>query len=346
MSLVSIAMPACLHVFPGRMVRPRCLDPQVARRGRLFSSRAYRRLVVAGSARRPPAKCAGAWRGIPSQGAAIRRRRSNLRTPVETSRESIASAHSAIPAAFLPSHDDALLLLRKKGKAPMDSTLGPAQTNTHQDSGEIKAVEEALSRVLQEATAIASDRRTDMAGSALRVAGPSIDATLHSAELKDDRFQRVRPSFARRASRALARFLITFCIGVAATLAWQSYGDAAREMIASSSPQLAWLAPQAAPVAQTAPDMIMPAAPAAPSPDRQQLNAMSLGLAVVRQSVDQLAAQLAAGQEQMTREITKLRATEQDILDRISAPPPRPAAAPARKPVPVTPPSPQAPPVR
>ena len=224
----------------------------------------------------------------------------------------------------------------------MDSTLGPAQTNTHQHSGEIKAVEEALSRVLQEATAIASDRRTDMAGSALRVAGPSIDATLHSAELKDDRFQRVRPSFARRASRALARFLITFCIGVAATLAWQSYGDAAREMIASSSPQLGWLAPQAAPVAQTAPDMIAPAAPAAPSPDRQQLNAMSLGLAVLRQSVDQLA----AGQEQMTRDIAKLRAAEQDILDKISAPPPRPAAAPARKPVPVTPPSPQAPPVR
>jgi hypothetical protein len=109
-------------------------------------------------------------------------------------------------------------------------------------------------------------------------------------------------------------------------------------MIASSSPRLGWLAPQAAPVAQTAPDMIAPAAPAAPSPDRQQLNAMSLGLAVVRQSVDQLAAQLAAGQEQMTREITKLRAAEQDILDKISAPPPRPAAAPARKPVPLTPP--------
>jgi hypothetical protein len=227
----------------------------------------------------------------------------------------------------------------------MVSTLGPAQANTHQDSGGIKAVEEDLSRVLQEATAIASDRRTDMAGSALWATGPSIDATLHSAELKEDRFQSVRPSFGRRASRALARFLITFCIGVAATLAWQAYGDAAREMIASSFPQLGWLAPQAAPVSQTALDMIASAAPAAPSPDRQQLNAMSLGLAVLRQSVDQLAAQLAAGQEQMTREITKLRAAEQDILDKISARPPRPAAAPARKPVPLTPPS-QAPPER
>ena len=48
------------------------------------------------------------------------------------------------------------------------------------------------------------------------------------------------------------RFLIAFCVGVTATLAWQSYGDTAREMIASSYPQLDWLAPQAA-VAQTAP---------------------------------------------------------------------------------------------
>src|SRR5690242_1182065 len=56
-----------------------------------------------------------------------------------------------------------------------------------------------------------------------------------------------RPSPRRRSSR----FLIAFCVGVAATLAWQSYGDAARETIASSYPQLGWLAPQAAQAAPT-----------------------------------------------------------------------------------------------
>jgi septal ring factor EnvC (AmiA/AmiB activator) len=133
-------------------------------------------------------------------------------------------------------------------------------------------------------------------------------------------------------------------------LAWQSYGDAARKTIASSFPRLGWVAPQAAPLAQTPPDTI---APAAPSPDQQQLEAMTLDLAAVRQSVDQLAAsheqitrsvdQLAAGQGQITRDITKLQAAEQDILNKISAPPPRPAATPAPRPVP--PPS-RAPPVR
>ncbi len=164
---------------------------------------------------------------------------------------------------------------------------------------------------------------------------PLVDATLPPVDL--DRLPSKRPSLGKRASRALARFVITFCIGVAATLAWQFYGDTAREMIASSSPQLSWLAPQAAPVAQTPPDRVAPAVPAAPSSDLQQLNA----IAMVRQRIDQLA----AGQEQMTREITKMRAAEQEILDKISVPPPRPAAAPAHKPVPPTPP-PQAPSVR
>jgi hypothetical protein len=73
-------------------------------------------------------------------------------------------------------------------------------------------------------------------------------------------------------------------------------------------------------------------APAAPSADQQQLNAMSLGLAGMRRSLDQLATQVAAAQEQMRNEITKLQTAQQlaqqQILDKISkVPPPRPAAA-------------------
>jgi hypothetical protein len=120
------------------------------------------------------------------------------------------------------------------------------------------------------------------------------------------------------------RFLIAFCVGVAATLSWQSYGDVARQNIANSYPQLAWLAPEAA-VAQTAPTTIVPSTT---SPDQQQLKAMSFDLATLRQRVDQIA----AGQDRITRDITaKLQAAEQDIIDKISAPPPQPAAAQSRK---------------
>jgi hypothetical protein len=159
---------------------------------------------------------------------------------------------------------------------------------------------------------------------------PLKDETSRWADSENDNFPGIRPSRRKRPLRALARFLITFCIGVAATLAWQSYGDAAREMIANSAPQVSWLAPRAAPV-QIPPNTVA----SAPSPDQQQLKAMLLGIGAMRQSVDQLA----AAQERMTNEI---RAAQQEILDKISMPPPRPAAAPTHKPT--TPPS--QPPVR
>jgi hypothetical protein len=104
-------------------------------------------------------------------------------------------------------------------------------------------------------------------------------------------------------------------------------------MVASSSPQLGWLAPHSAPVAPVAEGV----AAAAISPDLQQL---TLGLGSVRQSVDQLALQLAAVQRQMASEIAKLQADEQEILQKLSAAPARPTAAPARKPSAVKPPSP------
>ena len=157
----------------------------------------------------------------------------------------------------------------------------------------------------------------------------------------------MRPSFGGRASRGLARFLIIFSIGIGATLAWQSYGDAARAMLANSSPQLGWLAPQTAPLAQTTPSMVVTPAADTASSDLQQLTA---AVASMRQSVDQLAAQLEAGQQQVADNIAKLHADEQKILQKLSATPQKlsatPAgatAAPARKPTPVTaPPSPSA----
>src|SRR5712671_2992746 len=172
------------------------------------------------------------------------------------------------------------------------------------------------------------------------------------ADLKTDQFKSER--LGKRIRFALAP--ITFCIGVVATLAWQSYGDAARRTIANSFPRLGWSVPQAAPVTQNNPDIIVPTASAAPFPDQQQLDAISLDLDAVRQSVDRIAAsqeqvtrsveriaasqeqmtrtvaQLAAGQEQVTREIAKLQAIEQQhILYRNSKPlAPRPVPQPSQ----------------
>jgi septal ring factor EnvC (AmiA/AmiB activator) len=131
------------------------------------------------------------------------------------------------------------------------------------------------------------------------------------------------------------------------------------ESVAKSYPQLDWLAPKTAPNAPNAPDISALAVPGAPSPDQQQLNAISFDLEAVRQSVERIAAsqeqitrnvdgiaasiassqeqithsvdRIAASQEQMTRGITKLQEIEQYILYKNSdSPPQQPAAAPAR----------------
>jgi hypothetical protein len=124
------------------------------------------------------------------------------------------------------------------------------------------------------------------------------------------------------------RLLITFCVGIAATLAWQSYGNTARRMIADSYPRLSWLVPETA-VAQTPAGMIAPTA--LDRAQQEELKEMSLAVAAVRERVDELVAQFAAGQQQMTLDFTaKLQATEQDLLDRISPLASQPAAAPVR----------------
>jgi hypothetical protein len=159
--------------------------------------------------------------------------------------------------------------------------------------------------------------------------------TIDPAKLKNDQLESERPWLGKRVPLGIA--VITFCIGVAATLAWQSYGDAATEMIANSFPRLSWLAPRAAPIAHSTPDTL--ATPATPPPDLQQLNAVSLDLDAVRQSVERIAAsqeqltrsvdQLTAGQERVTREIAKLQAGEQQNLSKKSEP--QPQSVPARR---------------
>ena len=132
------------------------------------------------------------------------------------------------------------------------------------------------------------------------------DEVVHPVDLKPERtvdlklegvrFLNARPSLRRRASRALALLVITFCTGFAIGLLRQSYGDAAIEVIANLHPQLRWLAPQPTPIAPNShrSDIIAPVAPSS----TKQLNAMSFDLDAVGQN-DKIGT--APGQEQMTR---------------------------------------------
>src|SRR5262249_28096005 len=146
---------------------------------------------------------------------------------------------------------------------------------------------------------------------------------------------RVRP-----ASRGFVRYMLAICIGVAATLAWQSYGQTAKRIIATRVPELGWspeskqtianwveqlgwtkLPPssdaaarpslpergKAATVAQTAPDKAVPKVPIAASVD--PIQQIARDIAGLRQSVEQVV----ASQTKMAGEINDLLVTDMEI---------------------------------
>jgi hypothetical protein len=144
---------------------------------------------------------------------------------------------------------------------------------------------------------------------------PPIDAlpTTRPADLTKSGHPNGQSSVGKRVLVALVRFLIIFCIGVSAVLVWQSYGDPVREVVASSYPQLGWLAPQAEPVSQNAPDVIGLTSRTASSPDQQQPNAISLDLDAVRQGIDRIATNITSIQEQMTSSANQIATSQQQI---------------------------------
>ncbi|MBO0753666.1 MAG: hypothetical protein J2P53_16220 [Bradyrhizobiaceae bacterium] len=82
----------------------------------------------------------------------------------------------------------------------------------------------------------------------------------------------------------------------AATIGWQtSYGHATRETIASLSPNLSWVAPE-----QTTPERI--------EQITRSVEQMASDIAASHEQLTRSIDHLAAGQEQMNREIIRLRA--------------------------------------
>lgn len=143
---------------------------------------------------------------------------------------------------------------------------------------------------------------------------PRFGASRRASAFEDNRVAGRRPSFAKRISRATARFFLAVLIGVGATLAWQSYGAEAQNMVVSRIPALAWLVPPSPTPSNTA--------TAGSSDAPQQLNPMALDIVAIQRQVAQLAAnqgQLAAQQGQIARSVAAIQATEQDVSQKISA---------------------------
>jgi pyruvate/2-oxoglutarate dehydrogenase complex dihydrolipoamide acyltransferase (E2) component len=234
----------------------------------------------------------------------------------------------------------------------MHSTPNPKQTDPR-DFLMIAPEDKELSNLAHDAMCYSS-AQTRMgsdfsAGSPI----PPVDLRFRPAAVNNVEVPGDRPSIGRRAVRAFIRFLWVACIG-GAGVAWQFYGDAAKQIIAKWAPQFVLILspplenprlpeqptppavqasatkaapPQPAPLAQTSTE-----GAAALSPESAQLlQSMARDLATAGQEIEQLK----ASQEQMFRDVAK--ASEQNRRPKISASPRRSAAAPPRKPMPFRP---------
>jgi hypothetical protein len=187
-----------------------------------------------------------------------------------------------------------------------------------------------------------------------------LEESIRPIEFKSTDFPPEPPSSGNR-PRPLRLFVLAALSGVALTLLWQSYGNAAKQMIATLAPQLgvslaspdatpddrrAALAPSSSALEAAAPQdpqptggtATAPSLAAAPAPqtsgdtggasalNAEQMERIAREIAAIRQLLNQVT----VGQEQMGRDIAKLQETEQDLRRKLTAPAPRTATSPAR----------------
>jgi hypothetical protein len=214
-------------------------------------------------------------------------------------------------------------------------------------------------------------------GVAAGAAPPSVDTTFRAADVSDIQKPNPPPPSGRWAKRV---FMALFAIGsAAAAVAWQNYGDTAKQVIANLVPPFALAASpspqqpasadqtgatevqsaatdqtaaQPVPRAQTAPADVAALAPG----ETPLLQSMARDLAAMGQQIEQLKAsieQLRNSQQQMARDMVKTPEARNSAagtsepaprprLSAVAALPPRPAALPVRRPRPAFSPAPLA----
>ena len=145
---------------------------------------------------------------------------------------------------------------------PTEPLAGPTEEQTQPSHLRDRWHWEGLSAEIK----LLAELEKDCGGQTKSEAQPTTTKLTDSdAEFRPVASNNKQPSLRKRAALGLARALIIFSMGVTATLAWQSYSDPIREMIATSHPQLgSWLAAETVGAGTTS-EPTLPVAPATPS---------------------------------------------------------------------------------
>ena len=145
--------------------------------------------------------------------------------------------------------------------------------------------------------------------------------------LENNPYIMVRPPLLRRVLRASARFVFAVLVGIGGTLAWQSHGNQAMDVIRAKAPSVAeWLpvSTSRSAVSVGAAEVQQPTKASLAATDQQstptgelqqQLAPITVDLAALRQRVEQLA----ANQEKSAESIGRLEGNEQAINQKLSS---------------------------
>jgi hypothetical protein len=219
--------------------------------------------------------------------------------------------------------------------APDAARVAPDPARVAPDPVAVAPADQELSSLLHDAARRLSQAQARAGSDAPAAAAvPTVDTTFRPAAVNDVLAPGRLRSIGRGAMRALAAVLLATCIGVAG-IAWEHYGDAAQQLIAQWTPQLALTSslppeqpalpaqpapsavqadtatsapPPPAPPAQAAAPIVAPGAAAMPAESAQLLQSMARDLAAVGQEINQLKAsieQLKASQQQISRDMAK-----------------------------------------
>jgi hypothetical protein len=149
-----------------------------------------------------------------------------------------------------------------------------------------------------------------------------LDQERESIAQRRPAYRRVAPGkrpVGGRMAKSLARFCAAVLIGMGFTLAWQSHGEDAKDIVRTWAPSLAWLLPAThteKPVETTTSPELM-----------QQIKLIAVDVAILRRNLGQIATnqeQLSAKQDQLSQNVLNLTQIEQEVRTQsLSAPVPK-----------------------
>ena len=119
--------------------------------------------------------------------------------------------------------------------------------------------------------------------------------------------------------QAFVRFLVAICIGVAGTLAWQAYGEDAKQIIGTRAPELGWSPEVRQTIANWTKPLARPENTAARPPVQETQQATVAPTPAASSFDPEQAKQMVESLDELRQTVGRLAATQEQIASHLAA---------------------------